>query len=323
MSITRRQFTMAGAAMTPWLATSHAADYPSKPVRIIVPYAAGGSTDVFARQLGQELSARIGQSIFVENRTGGATAPAVSALTQSQPDGHTLAIFESVTVAVNQFLYRKPLYDPGLLQPTAKLYESGLGLVVAPDFPATTVKEFVSRAQEKPGLAFGSAGTGTTLHLLMAGFLERAGVRNMIHVPYRGGLPAVQDLMAGQIAAVMVDLPTVVQLVQTGKVRLLAVTASSRVKQFPDAPTFIEAGYPGFSGGTWFAAYVPPGTPPSVTQQLSLHLKGALESPRIIAWLNEVAMSPAYLPPAEAKAESQVLVKKYEKTIKQLNIPLQ
>lgn len=323
MSITRRKFAMAGAAMAPWLATSHAADYPSKPVRIIVPYAAGGSTDVFARQLGQELSARTGQSVIVENRTGGATAPAVSALTQSQPDGHTLAIFESVTVAVNQFLYRKPLYDPGLLQPAAKLYESGLGLVVAPDFPGTTVKEFVSRAQEKPGLAFGSAGTGTTLHLLMEGFLERAGVKSMIHVPYRGGLPAVQDLMAGQIAAVMVDLPTVVQLVQTGKVRLLAVTPSSRVKQFPDTPTFIEAGYPGFSGGTWFAAFVPPGTPPAVTQQLSLHLKGALESPRIIAWLNEVAMSPAYLPPAEAKVESQVLVKKYEKTIKQLNIPLQ
>lgn len=323
MNLSRRKFALASAALGPWFTNTHASTYPSKPLRIIVPYAAGGSTDVFARHLGLELGARMGQSVIVENRTGGMTVPAVQTLTQAPADGHTFAIFESVTVAVNQFLYKRPPYDPESLQPAAKLFESALGIVVHPDFPARTLKEFVSRVNEKPGTAYGSAGTGSVLHLIMEAFLERAGVKSMTHVPYRGGLPAIQDLMAGQVPAVMIDLPTIVQHVQAGKVRLLAVTSESRVKQFPDTLTFSEAGYPGFSGGTWFAAYLPPGTPSTIVQQLSTHLRAALESPRISGWLGEVAMNAAYLPPAQTKAESQTLVGKYQKIIKQLDIPPQ
>jgi tripartite-type tricarboxylate transporter receptor subunit TctC len=145
----------------------------------------------------------------------------------------------------------------------------------------------------------------------------------MTHVPYRSGLGAVQDLMAGQVAAVMVDLPTIVQHVQAGKLKLLAVTAAGRVMQFPNAPTFSESGYPGFTGGTWFAAYVPTGTPPLIAQQLSNHLKAALQAPRVSNWLNEVSMTAAHLPPSETKLESQQLARRYEKIIKVLNIPPQ
>lgn len=323
MNLTRRQLAFAGMALSSGLSSTWASSYPSKLIRIIVPYAAGGSTDVFARHLGQELGNITGQSVMVENRTGGMSVPAVQALTQSQPDGHTFAVFESVTVAVNQFLYKRPPYDPETLQPAAKLYESALGLVVAPDFPANNVQEFVQRAKDKPGLAYGSAGMGTVLHLIMEAFLERAGVQSMTHVPYRGGLGAVQDLMAGQVAAVMVDLPTIVQHVQAGKLKLLAVTSPGRVMQFPSAPTFAESGYPGFTGGTWFAAYVPPGTPPLITQQLSNHLKATLQAPRVSDWLNEVSMTAAHLPPSETKQESQQLARRYEKIIKVLNIPPQ
>ncbi len=324
MGLSRRQFTLtalaAGSCLT---GAARAETFPSKTMRIIVPYAAGGSTDVFARHLGQELGAKTGQSVIVENRTGGMSVPAVQGLLQSAADGHTFAIFESVTVAVNQFLYKRPPYDPDTLQPAAKLFESGLGLVVAPDFPANNVQEFVRAAKEKPGMAYGSAGMGTVLHLIMEAFLERAGVKSMTHVPYRGGLPAIQDLMAGQVAAVMIDLPTIVSHVQAGKLKLLAVTSATRQKQFPNAPTFSEAGYPGFSGGTWFSAYLPPSTPATIAQQLSAQLKAALESPRVSNWLNEVAMTSAYLPPAETKAESLILTQRYERIIRQLNIPPQ
>lgn len=322
MNLSRRQFALASLALGTGFGTSHANTVPSRPIRLIVPYAAGGSTDVFARQLGQELSTRTGQPVIVENKTGGMSVPAVQTLLQSPSDGHTFAILESVTVAVNQFLYKRPPYDPAVLQPAAKLFESALGLVVAPDFPANSVQDFVKRVKDKPGMAYGSAGMGTVLHLMMEAFLERAGAQTMTHVPYRGGLPAVQDLMAGQVSAVMVDLPTIVQHVQTGKLRLLAVTSPTRAKQFPDTPTFAEAGYAGFSGGTWFSAFLPTGTPAPTAQQLSVHLKAALESPRVSSWLNEVAMTSAYLPPNETKAEVQVLTQRYEKIIKQLNIPL-
>lgn len=323
MDLSRRQFALGSLALGSGLSSARADTFPSKTMRIIVPYAAGGSTDVFARHLGQELGARTGQSVIVENRTGGMSVPAVQGLLQSPADGHTFAIFESVTIAVNQFLYKRPPYDPETLQPAAKLFESALGLVVTPDFPANNVEEFVRRVKEKPGMSYGSSGMGTVLHLIMEAFLERAGVNTMTHIPYRGGLPAIQDLMAGQVSAVMIDLPTIVQHVQAGKLRLLAVTSPSRVKQFPNAPTFSEAGYPGFTGGTWFATYLPPGTPSAVAQQLSAHLKTALESPRVSNWLNEVTMTSAYLPPAETKAESRVLAQRYEKIIKQLNIPPQ
>jgi len=315
-------FVVAGAALVPSLVQAQASAYPSKPMKIIVAYSPGGALDGLARQLGAELTSKLGQAVIVDNRTGGLTIPAVQALNSAAPDGHTFAIFDTSTVAVNQFLFKRPPYDPEKFQPVAMIAKNPLGIVVRPDYPASNLKEFVAQVKAKPGTAFATPGAGTPVHLTMELFRQEAGLKEMEHVPYKGSAPAIQDLLAGLLPVAMLDVASSAQYIKAGKLKLLAVTTDKRLENFPQVPTIAESGYPGFSGWSWYAAYLPPKTSPALASELSAHLRNAITSPRVSAWLKEMSLLPAYAPPSETRAEVLRESTKFSKVVKDLRLTI-
>ncbi|MBI5275115.1 MAG: tripartite tricarboxylate transporter substrate binding protein [Burkholderiales bacterium] len=317
--------TAALAVMICTAAPAHAqpaAAYPSKPIRIILPYSAGGAGDSFLRQLGLELTASLGQPVVVDNRPGGASVPAMQALTAAAPDGHTFAMFGTEGVTINHQLFRKPPYDPEKLEAVARLADIPFGIIVRADFPAQTLKEFVEHVKSQPGTAFASPGAGTPIHLMMELFRQRAGLEKMVHIPYKGSAPAVQDILSGQVSVAMLDPATPLQHIKAGKIRLLAVASEKRLPNFPDVPTIAESGYPGFSAIGWYAAYAPPGTPPDIVNKLSAALKAAVQTPKISKWLTDMELIPAYKPPAETRSETARETAMYSVMVKRLGISL-
>jgi tripartite-type tricarboxylate transporter receptor subunit TctC len=296
--------------------------FPSKSVRIIVPYAPGGATDNLARQLSVVAGEKLGQSVIVENRPGGATVIAAQALISSPPDGHTVAIFDPSTVAMNQFLFKKPSYDPAKsIVPVSQLVRIPFGIMVLDNHPAKNLKDFVAMAKAKPGMAFGSSGAGNPVHLSMEMFRAQAGL-DMTHVSYKGGSPAIQDLLGGQIPSMMMDLPSAMQMIKAGKIRVLAVTTAKRSEALPDVPTIAESGYPGFDAGSWFGAFVPAGTPAPVVARLNQVFREAVAQPNITTWIRAQSFEPATTTPDELAAIIRTDEGKYGKTIKDLNFSL-
>ena len=299
-----------------------AASFPSKPIRIILPYSAGGAGDSFLRQLGLELTASLGQPVVIDNRPGGASVPAMQALTAAAPDGHTFAMFGTEGVTINHQLFKKPPYNPEKLEAIARLADIPFGIIVRADYPAQNLKEFVERVKSDPSTAFASPGAGTPIHLMMELFRQRAGLDKMVHVPYKGSAPAVQDILAGQVSVAMLDPATPLQHIKAGKIRLLAVASEKRLPNFPDVPTIAESGYPGFSAIGWYAAYAPPGTPPEIVNKLSAALKAAVATPKISKWLTDIELIPAYQGPEETKAETAKETAKYAVIVKRLGVSL-
>jgi tripartite-type tricarboxylate transporter receptor subunit TctC len=299
-----------------------AASYPSKPIRIILPYSPGGAGDGFVRQLGQELTSAFGQPVVVDNRPGGASVPAMQALTSAAPDGHTFAVFGTEGVTINHLLFKRPPYNPEKLEPVARLADIPFGIIVRADYPARTLKEFVDRVKADDSTAFASPGAGTPIHLMMELFRQRAGLEKMVHVPYKGSGPAVQDMLAGQVNVAMLDPATPLQHIKAGKIRLLAVASDKRLPDFPDVPTIAESGYPGFAAIGWYAAYAPPGTPADVVNKLSAALKAAVQTPRISKWLTDIELIPAYMPPEVTRSETARETVQYSTIVKRLGISL-
>ncbi|MGH7462714.1 MAG: Bug family tripartite tricarboxylate transporter substrate binding protein, partial [Longimicrobiales bacterium] len=296
--------------------------YPSKPVRIVVAYAAGGSTDNLARQISVNAAEKLGQSMLVENKPGGATVIAAQALIGSAPDGHTMAIFDPSTVAMNQYLFKKPTYDPAKsIMPVAMLTRIPFGIMVLPTHPAKDLKDFVAQVKAKPGTNFGSSGAGNPVHLAMEMFRVRAGL-DMVHVPYKGGAPAIQDLLGGQISSMMMDIPSAMPFIKAGKIKVLAITAGKRSEMLPDVPTIAESGYPGFEASSWFGAFVPAGTPAPVVAKLQQALRDTVNTPQMTTWIKAQSFEPA----ASAAEELAAVIKsdeaKYSAIIKQLNFSL-
>jgi len=310
----------AGAA--PVAQAQSAAPWPSKPIRIILPYSAGGAGDGFVRQLGLELTATLGQPVVIDNRPGGASVPAMQALTAAAPDGHTFAMFGTEGVTINHLLFRKPPYQPEKLEPIARLADIPFGIIVRADYPAHNLKEFVDRVKSEGSTPFASPGAGTPIHLMMELFRQRAGLDKMVHIPYKGSAPAVQDILAGQVSVAMLDPATPLQHIKAGKIRLLAVASEKRLPNFPDVPTIAESGYPGFSAIGWYAAYAPPGTPPEIVSKLSAALKAAVQTPKISKWLTDIELIPAYMPPEQTRAETARETAQYEVIVKRLGISL-
>jgi tripartite-type tricarboxylate transporter receptor subunit TctC len=277
------------------LATAHAqapTDYPARPIRIIVPFAAGGATDVIARVVGQKVSDQLGQPVIVDNRAGANGNIGAVAVARAAPDGYTILMATS-SHAINATLYKK--LDYSLTKDfvaLSNLASVPLVLVVNPSVPARNATEFAAFAKAQGDkVNFASGGTGTAAHLAGEQFNTLVGAR-MMHVPYKGGSVAQTDLIGGQVQAMFANLPEVLAQVQAGKLRPLAVTGKARRANLPAVPTFAESGYPQMDARSWFGLFAPAGTPAPVVAKLSASIAQAVADPAVQARLKELGADP-------------------------------
>jgi tripartite-type tricarboxylate transporter receptor subunit TctC len=247
-----------------------AQSYPSKPVRIIVPFTAGGLTDVFTRGLAQELTKLWGQQVIVENRPGANTIIAAEATVKSAPDGYTMLMANDPTLSSNQYLYTKLPYDPVRdLAPVVNLIAVPSVLVANPSLPASTLQELIALAKQKPGeITYGTFGLGSKTHIDTEGFSALAGIK-LNHVPYKGIADVVPALIGGQIQIALAGVQPVLPHLRSGKLKAIAMADSQRSPVLPEVPTFAEGGVPGFESRSWFGLVVPAGTPRPVIDRIA------------------------------------------------------
>ena len=294
--------------------------YPHKPIRLIVPYPPGGSTDALARQLGIRLSVQLNQQVVVDNRPGGNSAIAAQAVISAPADGYTLFIVDPTPLAINPSLYKKLPYDANEFAPVSLLARFSFSLLVPASSPANSIKEFLAYSTTKRDhISFGSSGSGTPTHLGMEMFKAASGIE-MVHVPYKGGAPAMTDLIAGQIEALFTDVAFGLEYVKSGKVKALAITSNKRSVALPNVPTFIESGYPNFEVGGWFGIVVRKNTPPEIVTVLNSALREAVAQPAMSAWITSVTLEPATSTPNEFSQLIRADGGKWDKVIKDLGI---
>lgn len=294
-SLPRRSWLLGAGALTGSLllaGTSHAlaADYPNRPIRIVVPYSAGGLTDVLARTLGERLSQRLGQPTIVDNKPGGVEQIAISMVAKSAPDGYTLLLSTMTGLAVNPGLYGPRLqYDPHKeLLPVALVGSVASVVVVHPDLPVKTMAELGAYAKAHPGkLNYGSAGNGTPSHLAVEYYKRQNGI-DAAHIAYKGGAPALQDLMAGNVQMMIAIAPEALPMVKSGKLRALAVTAPRRLAANPEIPTVQESGAKPLDASFWYAFVAPAGTPADIVAKLNSALNAILQEPALRSRLTEL-----------------------------------
>jgi tripartite-type tricarboxylate transporter receptor subunit TctC len=268
--------------MAPSIASAQA--YPARPVRIVVGFAAGGTGDILARLIGQWLSERFGQPIIVDNRPGGGGNISAEAVVRAPPDGYTL-LQVGTSHAVNTTLYKLDFDLMRDIAPVAGIARAHLVMLVHPSFPAKTVPEFIAYAKAHPGkINMASAGSGSSPRLAGELFKLMTGIE-MVHVPYRGGAPAMSDLIAGQVQVMFSNLPAV-EYVRAGRLRALAVTTPERSDEFPDVPTIGEF-VPGYEASAWYGIGAPGGTPAGIIDKLNKETNAALADPKIKARLTE------------------------------------
>jgi tripartite-type tricarboxylate transporter receptor subunit TctC len=256
--------------------------YPSKPIRLVVPFPAGSTPDIVGRALGQKLAEAWGQPVVAENKTGAGGNIGTADAAKSAPDGHTLVIGINGPVAVNKALYKSLPYDPEKdLQPISLLAVGAQMLAVHPSVPASNLKEFVDYARKNPGkLSYGSVGAGSGSHLTMELLKSQAKI-DLVHVPYRGFPPAVQDLLAGNIHATFAIVPAVLPNVKAGKLKAIAVTSEKRSELAPDVPTVAEQGFPRFDATVWIGLLAPAGLPKDVFEKLAAETQRGMADPEL------------------------------------------
>ncbi len=297
--------------------------YPNRPIKMLVGFGAGGSTDVAARIMAQRMSEILGQTVLVENRTGASGMIAAEDVVKSPPDGYTLMMASQTVLAVAPKLYRKVTVDPVKdFAPVAYCGASPLVLVVNPSFPAHTTAEMIAMAKAEPGkIIFGTGGVGTTPHIASEMFQYDAGIK-MSHVPYRGEAGAINDLVAGQIPAMFANLSAISGQLQAGTVRALAVTSPQRAPSAPDIPTVAET-LPGYAADTWFGIVAPAGTPRAVIDKLNGAAQRALASDDTKKRYAELGMASTGAgghSPEELDAYIKSEVAKWSKVIKDANV---
>jgi tripartite-type tricarboxylate transporter receptor subunit TctC len=322
MKSARRQFLRlaAGAAALPalsWIACAQA--YPSRPVRIIVGFAAGGAPDILARIFGQWLSERLGQPFVIENRTGAGGNIATEAVVQAAADGHTL-LLTSMGNAVNGTLYDKLSYDfLRDIAPVAGISREPLAMEVHPSFPAKTVSELIAYAKANPGkVNYGSAGIGSSLHMAGELFKLMAGVE-LVHVPYRGSPPALTDLLSGQVQLMFSPLPPSVEYVRSGRLRALAVTTATRSQALPDIPVIADV-VPGYEASAWYGIGAPRGTAPEIVDRLNAEINAGLADPRLKARLTELGSVPFPGSPSDFARHLAAETEKWGKVVRTASI---
>lgn len=258
-----------------------AQDFPSRPVRMIVPYGPGGITDITARVIGPGMSENLGQQVIVENRPGGAAIPGFDLVAKARPDGYTV-VAGTTALTANSILFRKLPYDAEKdFAPISLVILAPTVLVVHPSVPARSVKELIALAKSRPGaLNYGSAGNGSTNHLTTEVFKNAAGI-DALHIPYKGGGQVMIDLVAGQVAFVFATLPTALPYITTGRLRALAVSSLKRNAALPEVPTVSEAALPGFNVNAWLGLLAPAGTPADVIDRLHAATVRTLQRPEV------------------------------------------
>ena len=309
----RGHFVAALLAMTP--VASLAQTYPAKAVRIIAPFPAGGGTDLFARAIAQKLSATYGQQFVVDNRSGAGGMIGSDLVAKAPPDGYTLLITSSSTHSISPHLTRKPLYDPLRdFAPVALIASAPNILVVHPSLPARNVKELIALAKSKPGeLNYASNGTGTLSHLTGELFNLRSAVR-MMHVPYKGGPPALIDLIAGQVAALFTAIPTASPHMRAGRLRAIAVTSEKRVAALPTLPAVAET-LSGFESSQWWGMFAPPAAPADLVARLNGDVEKILRDADVRSRLTAEGADVAGGSPAEFAAFMKVDYEKWRKVV--------
>jgi tripartite-type tricarboxylate transporter receptor subunit TctC len=281
-----------------------AQDYPSRPITLIVPYAAGGGNDVMARAAADKMSRTLGQQVVIENRGGAGGSIATRQIARSAPDGYTLGLGGTGTLAINPTLYPNVGYDPRKdFAPVGLIATSPLVVVVNPALPVRSVPELIDLARKEPGkLNFASAGTGSGIHLAAEYFATLAGIK-LTHVPYKGSSPALTDLVGGHVSIYFSSLPPAVGLVKQGKVRALAVTSAKRWAIFPDLPTVAEVALPGYEAVLHYGIVAPAGTPRGIIDKLGVALRAAVMSDDLRARLADDGAEPLASTPEEYAAD--------------------
>ena len=290
MKFQRRQFlrlALGAAALSPASRIANAQAYPSRPVRLVIGYTPGGSADLTARLMGQWLSERLGQSFVIENRPGGGTNIATESVVRAAPDGYTLLLAAPAN-AINATLYDKLNFDfLRDTEPVAGLIRFPNVVVVHPSLPIKSIPELIAYAKANPGkLNMASSGNGSTIHMSGELFKMLTGI-NMVHVPYRGGAPALTDLLAGQVHVMFDNIPTCAEHVKSGKLRGLAVTSTTRSEVLPDLPTVADF-LPGYEASAWYGISAPKNTPPEVVEKLNKTINEILADPKAKARFTEL-----------------------------------
>jgi tripartite-type tricarboxylate transporter receptor subunit TctC len=298
MNLRHRAFALALIGIS--LAASARAEdaYPSRLVRIVLPTASGSTTDTLARLIADRLGHTWSQSVIVENIPGGAMNVGATHVARATPDGYTLMLAPPSPLTINDLLYRDLSYDPHKFLAVALLAKIPNALAVRNDLPAKTVQELIAYAKANPGkLTFGSQGVGSTAHLSGSQLEVLAGIK-MVHVPYRGAVPALNDVIAGRIDMFFDTLTTSVPLWRGGKLRILAVASPERAQAVPELPTIAESGVPGFRSITWFALVAPPGTPAAIVDKVNRDANTALHD--LADKLTAIRLEPMPGTPADA-----------------------
>jgi tripartite-type tricarboxylate transporter receptor subunit TctC len=293
------------------------APFPSKPVRILIGFPAGGPLDAHARLLADRLGQLLGQPIVVDYKAGAGGTVGADFVARSDPDGHTLLLANTGTMVINPAIYPRNPYDTLKdFVPVARTAMQPLAFVVNPKVPASTLQEFIALAKKQPGrLNYGSAGNGGISHLVPEMFKQATGTF-IVHIPYRGSAPAFTDLLAGQVQLMAESIPQASQYVKQGKLRALGVTSRERNPALPDTPTMIEAGLKGFEVVGFYGVLAPAGTPRPVVERLAAAFKGALETPDIRNRMVTQGADPAYLGPDEFARFLAAEMPKWAKAVK-------
>ena len=316
-----RRLTLAVAALA--LATSlvQAQDYPTRTITLVVPYAAGGGNDAMARIVAEHMSRTLGQQIVIENRGGAGGTIATRAVAKSAPDGYTLVVGGTGTLAVNPTLYANAGYDPRKdFAPVGLIATSALVILVHPKVEARSVKDLIALAKKEPGkLNYASAGPGSGIHLATELFASMAGIK-LTHVPYKGSSPALGDLLGGHVDIYFSSLPPAVGITAEGKVRALAVTGLARSHVFPDLPTVAEAGLPGYEAVLHYGIAAPAGTPRPIVDKLNAALRRALAAPETRNLLVKTGAEPLPSTPEEYAADIDREETKWSRIVREVGV---
>ena len=308
------------AAALMWAACAFAQDYPNRPIRIIVPTPAGGPVDVMARVLANALPAALGQTVFIENKPGAGNTIGSRQAAAADPDGYTLMVSAASGLIMSPMIVKNAGYDASSFAPIALVAETPQVLVINPQLPFKSVAELVAYAKANPGkINFSSGGIGVLPHLTGEMFKAAAQI-NIVHVPYRGGAPSIQDVVAGKVQMTFEGTGVLAQLIRDGKLRALATPSLKRIPEFPDLPTMIESGYPNVVSVSWTGLLAPVGTPDAVVNKLNAQINAGLKSGELKAGLAKISADPIGGSPADFAALIKSDLARWEPVVKALDI---
>jgi tripartite-type tricarboxylate transporter receptor subunit TctC len=300
-----------------------ASDYPNRPIKIIVTVPAGGGVDTVTRIIGEKLRQKLGQPVVIENRGGAGGNIGAEAAAGSEPDGYTLMASQPAPITTNAVLYKKLPFDPTALEPVAIMSKIPNVLLVKQNFPAKTAQEFMAYVKANPGrLNYASQGPGTTSHLTAELFQTVTGLK-LVHVPYKGTAPALNDLVAGHVDLIFMELAAAMKLHEGGKARILAVATAKRLDALRDIPTMSEVGVPNFVSDTWNAISAPPKTPPAIVAKLNAAVNEALKDPETRKRFESLHLLPGGGSPAEMKQFVQQETKRWGDVIRAANVTVE